>query len=349
MSNKPKIYAPIATGSTEPRDLRDRFADVVNVKDFGAVPTDTTEYNDSQLSDNTDCVQSAINVASVSNKAVWIPKGVRYFREFIDDKNVLVIDDSSGYRIASSDYWWHPSRPLKKSMWVAHRGMSAIWPENTVSAFIAAAHNGAYGIETDIQWTADGEIVCIHDYTLNRTTNGTGNVSDMTLAEIRNLDASGKAVASLAGLQVPTIDEYLSICRRFGCAPFIEIKTANNVTVERITALIEKVREYNLEDSAVILAFSWAYLIWARIASPKIAVCGLKSGDGVVSTTLKKLAVCGGRMYFGPSVSYIDNTTVDTCAKAGIGVYAWTVTSRPSLDNLKNMNVFLYGANTIFE
>ena len=72
----------------------------------------------------------------------------------------------------------------------AHRGYSGKYPENTMLAFREAEKVGADGIELDVQLTKDGQIVIIHDETLNRTTNGKGYVKDYTLAELKSLDAS---------------------------------------------------------------------------------------------------------------------------------------------------------------
>ena len=71
----------------------------------------------------------------------------------------------------------------------AHRGWSTAYPENTMEAFRAAAEIGVDQIETDVRVTKDGELVLIHDATVDRTTNGTGRVIDMTLAELKTLDA----------------------------------------------------------------------------------------------------------------------------------------------------------------
>ena len=72
----------------------------------------------------------------------------------------------------------------------AHRGFSGKYPENTMLAFRKALEAGADGIELDVQLTKDGQVVIIHDEKVDRTTNGTGNVRDYTLEELRKLDAS---------------------------------------------------------------------------------------------------------------------------------------------------------------
>ncbi len=100
---------------------------------------------------------------------------------------------------------------------LAHRGASALAPENTLEAFRTAVEAGAGGLELDVHLTMDGQVVVIHDETVDRTTGGTGAVSDMTLEELRALDAghnfspecvSGHPYRGL-GLRISTLDEVL--------------------------------------------------------------------------------------------------------------------------------------------
>src|ERR671916_458700 len=100
---------------------------------------------------------------------------------------------------------------------LAHRGASALAPENTIEAFRLAVEAGAGGLELDVHVTRDGHIVVIHDATVDRTTNGTGAVSEMTLEELRRLDAGHNFSPDGGptrpyrgrGVRVPTLGEVL--------------------------------------------------------------------------------------------------------------------------------------------
>lgn len=96
----------------------------------------------------------------------------------------------------------------------AHRGVNATFPENTLPALIAAVRLGAPMIEFDLALTRDGELVLMHDTTVNRTTNGRGKVLDLDLAEIRKLDAGTWKDARFAGTRVPTFAEALAVLPR---------------------------------------------------------------------------------------------------------------------------------------
>ncbi|KPK14114.1 MAG: hypothetical protein AMJ62_13925 [Myxococcales bacterium SG8_38] len=99
----------------------------------------------------------------------------------------------------------------------AHRGGAKRWPENTLLAFGNAADLGYRHIETDIQVTSDGHFVCFHDLTLERTTNGHGNLQDHTLSDLKRLDAghnfieNGSYTFRGAGACIPTLEEALAL------------------------------------------------------------------------------------------------------------------------------------------
>jgi glycerophosphoryl diester phosphodiesterase len=99
---------------------------------------------------------------------------------------------------------------LTRPLIVAHRGLLQHAPENTLSNFRACLEL-RLGFEFDVQRTKDGQLVCIHDDTVDRTTNGTGKVADLTLAEIRQLDAGGWFDPQFAGERIPTVDEVLAL------------------------------------------------------------------------------------------------------------------------------------------
>jgi glycerophosphoryl diester phosphodiesterase len=130
---------------------------------------------------------------------------------------------------------WKGGRRARKDEWpvnLAHRGASSLAPENTIEAFRLALEAGAGGLELDVHMTRDGHIVVIHDATVDRTTSGTGAVSEMTIEELRGLDAGYNFSPDGAstrpyrgkGSRVPTLEEVL---REFpGVAVNVDIKAS---------------------------------------------------------------------------------------------------------------------------
>src|SRR5438045_6248035 len=107
---------------------------------------------------------------------------------------------------------------------IAHRGAWGNSPENTMAAFKEAVALGATFIETDLQLSRDARFVAIHDATVNRTTNGQGAVHDMTLADLRRLDAGSWFGSEFAGERIPTLVEILEFSKKNGVVFYLEIK-----------------------------------------------------------------------------------------------------------------------------
>ena len=143
----------------------------------------------------------------------------------------------------------------------AHRGLSNRYPENTVLAFREAGKVPCYfGMETDVQMTKDGVLVCMHDKTIDRTTNGTGKVSDYTWKELRKLwidGGTGWNEKYAKKLRVPTFKEYLKICKKTNLVPYVELKL---LTPEGIKKTIEMLHDMGFEGKYVLTSFKWSYL-----------------------------------------------------------------------------------------
>ncbi len=132
--------------------------------------------------------------------------------------------------------------PVHRPRVVAHRGNSAVAPQNTLAAFEAAWRAGADSIEIDIQLTADGHVVVIHDDTVDATTDGQGSVARLTLDALRALDAGSWFAAAYRGQRVPTFAEVLELLvRRPGIELLLELKGAwTTAQVRPVTAAIRE-------------------------------------------------------------------------------------------------------------
>ncbi len=114
---------------------------------------------------------------------------------------------------------------LKQPVIFAHRGASAHAPENTIAAFELAIAQQADAVELDVKLSADGHVIVIHDSTVDRTTNGHGKVEDMTLAELKTLDAGSFRGKAFAGEKIPTLEE---VFEAVGKRTFINIELKNH-------------------------------------------------------------------------------------------------------------------------
>ena len=159
----------------------------------------------------------------------------------------------------------------------AHRGFNTVAPENSLPAFGAAVAMGAEEIEFDLWFTKDGEVVSMHDSKLDRVSNGTGKISDYTLAELRELDFGVKYAPEFAGLKIPTFEEILA---KFSChcVMNIHLKTAGEKPeyLDRVIALI---RKYDCEKYVYLMSGRDATLERLAREYPDVPRC-CGSGDG---------------------------------------------------------------------
>lgn len=155
---------------------------------------------------------------------------------------------------------------------IAHRGFSSIAPENTLAAFELALQCGSTAVECDVQRTRDGELVILHDGTLNRTTNGRGAVRSKTLEELRPLSAgyARKFGSNFVGERIPTFKELL-LHVQHRAHLFTEIKReglARDGSDRR--EMIRLVREMDLVDEVTFISFEWEALEEMRSMFPDV-------------------------------------------------------------------------------
>ncbi|MCA9939492.1 MAG: glycerophosphodiester phosphodiesterase [Anaerolineales bacterium] len=178
-------------------------------------------------------------------------------------------------RSAPAHPWFTPRAGEHHPLVFAHQGGENLWPSNTMFAFDQAAALGVDVLDSDMHMTRDGVLVLMHDETVDRTTNGTGAIRDMTLAEIEQLDAGynfstdgGQTFPYRGqGLTVPTLEALFQAYphMRFG----IEIKqTDPTPTAQRFCALI---RQYEMEDQVLVSSFRQENMDAFRATCPEVA------------------------------------------------------------------------------
>lgn len=155
---------------------------------------------------------------------------------------------------------------------IAHRGASAIAPENTLAAFQLAVKQGAAGIEFDLQLTRDRVPVVIHDPTLNRTTDGQGKISDYTLAELKQLDAGKWFDVKFSGEKIPTFPEVLGLLEATHLTIYPELKGRLPWSVADLQLFTDTIIEKGWQDRCTILSFDWRMLKRIRKIQPDLCL-----------------------------------------------------------------------------
>lgn len=222
----------------------------------------------------------------------------------------------------------------------AHRGFSANYPENTELSFIKAAEVDAFwGIVTDVQMTRDSVLVCIHDGNVNRTTNGSGSVSNYSYQELSKLyidGGTGWSEVYSNQLKIPLFERYLQICRYYGKIPYVELK---NMSKYGIRKTIEMLHSMGFPDGTFVLtSFELGNLLYASTIceSPMefMSSTGFSDSDIQALSNNRKFIL---RM----PASIISSNIVKQCNKAGLLVEAYgiKVGDAITLSNMKTWGV----------
>ncbi|WP_413066178.1 glycerophosphodiester phosphodiesterase [Siminovitchia sp. 179-K 8D1 HS] len=229
----------------------------------------------------------------------------------------------------------------QKMINVAHRGASGHAPENTMPAFQKGVEMKADYIEIDVQMTKDGKLVIIHDATVNRTTNGTGAVKDLTLEELKQLDAGSWFSEKYAGEKIPTFEEVLDAFRgKTGI--LIELKLP-----ERYPGIEEKVAEALIERNMhkpgnkkiVIQSFNHESIDKSKKLLPLLPH-GVLLGDEWADVTDEQLAEFAAYAdYFNPTLSIVTPELVDRVHAAGMKIYPYTSRSQEQAYELFSLDV----------
>lgn len=212
-------------------------------------------------------------------------------------------------------------------------------PENTIAAFEKAVAQNADGIELDAKLCTDGEVVVFHDQTVDRTTNGSGKVLEIPLAELKELDAGSWFSLDFTGENIPTLGE---VFEAVGKNIFINIELTNYASVrdELPIKVANLVRKHGLEDSVLFSSFNPLALRKVHQLLPKTPI-GLLALPGFAGAWARSFL---GRWIvpyqaIHPEVRNTNSNLINRNQKRGKRVYAWTVNDPENLRELFKMGV----------
>lgn len=218
----------------------------------------------------------------------------------------------------------------------AHRGSSAICPENTMAAFTKGLEQGATGIETDVQMTKDGRLVLIHDESVARTTGAEGLVKDYTYDELAKLDAGSWFGADFQGERIPLLEELLELTKNHGTIVNIELKNGSIQYPELEKRVIETVRHYNMSEQIVISSFNHYSLVECKHIDPEIRT-GLLYGEGLYKPwEYAKLAKADALHAYHRAVL---PEWVEEAKQQGVVYHPWTVNDEEQMKTLIDAGV----------
>lgn len=206
---------------------------------------------------------------------------------------------------------------------IAHRGMSGTYPENTMLAFRKAYEAGADGIELDVHLSKDGEVMIMHDESLERTTGVGKLLAECTRAELEKTNAGKTKDDSFGFTPIPSLEEYLFWVKDTGLYTNIELKTAPLYypgIEEKTIALINK---YSLGDRIIFSSFNWLSVMRARMLAPEIPSGFLIDSPRIFN--IGNLIHSMGLEYYHPSFRLLSDGAMKELKANHCGVNVWTV------------------------
>ncbi|WOC31149.1 MULTISPECIES: glycerophosphodiester phosphodiesterase [Caproicibacterium] len=215
---------------------------------------------------------------------------------------------------------------------IAHRGASCAAPENTLAAFEQAISARADGVELDVHLTADGSVVVIHDDAVDRTTNGSGAVHEMTLEQVQGLDAS-MGQAGFAGIKIPTLAEVYALLQKTNLTVNVELKeNAYHNGFAVIPKVLELEEQYGMSGKVYYSSFNHYVLRELKHRSGQIQT-GILYGEPLVDVWDYAEAVPADAVH--PNYQVLqDANVVRQCHALGIAVRPWTVNQEHDLQEM---------------
>lgn len=274
-----------------------------------------------------------------------IRKGVVYMKDnllnSLNDLMVLLrdsgfIDDRIEYHCGELKS--HLNNESFNIKGVAHRGLSSQAPENTIPAYREAKKNGFYYVECDVRFTSDNKAVLLHDSTVDRTSNGTGNISNMTLSEVRSLDFGSWFNPDYEGEKIPTFEEFIILCKKIGLHPYIELKTG---TEAQITSLYTIVKKCGMRRNVTWIGGS-PYITYIHQLDSKANI-----GIVVESVTANNIAeatrIKTESNYVFMNAHTFTEEEINICINADIPLEVWTINDETTILNL---NAYISGVTS---
>ena len=214
----------------------------------------------------------------------------------------------------------------------AHRGASAFYPENTMSAFEGAIEFGADWIELDVQQSKDGKLFVMHDHSFYRTTGLREFSWNLTFDEIEQLDAGSFFSDAYAGEKIPGLEEVIQLAKENHVRLNIEIKpSANDKDIEK--SVVDLVREMDFADSCVISSQMYGSLQKVKDYDPEISTLYVMS---LAYGNINRLKAADG---FSMEAGNATPSMVSRIHNAGKQIYVWTVNNRKTINRMIDLNV----------
>lgn len=237
----------------------------------------------------------------------------------------LIVLSATPARVHAESVFGALRAPGEPALIAGHRGDRSAAPENTIPALASALASTLEFVETDIQLTADGVPVLIHDATVDRTTNGSGAVADLTFAQLRSLDAGSWYSPRFAGVTVPSLEEFLAVLAGTRKQALLELK--GFWEAEEVRVVTRMIGRHGVAGQVSFATFDFTTMMNLRSVAPeipRIIIQRMLPADPV------RLAKFYGAIGIVTSPASIEANpgAVSAMHEAGLGLLLYTLNSK---------------------
>lgn len=233
---------------------------------------------------------------------------------------------------------------MAKTLVISHRGANRYAPQNTLPAFEKGYALGADGYETDVHITKDGKVVLCHNYTIDETSDGCGEIANKTLADLKGYDFGKYFSDKFRGTEIPTIDEFLSFVATTDITVLnIEIKSPKQGETAIVRETIKAVKEHGLFDKLLISSFDPKILVEAKQIDRNCKTGFLYAPNHMTFFKMAHKPVAFakeiGADALHPYFRLVNKQYVKAAHDAGIMVNPWTVNTEKAIDTMIDLGV----------
>ncbi|MDE5942974.1 MAG: hypothetical protein K2H30_02050 [Clostridia bacterium] len=215
---------------------------------------------------------------------------------------------------------------------INHRGYYTA-PENTLAAYRESAKKGFTMVECDVSFTKDGRAVLLHDDSIDRTSNGSGNIANITFDDVRAFDFGSWKSKEYCGEQIPSFEEFISLCRNLSLHPYIELKW--KLQGDQVKSLIGTVSKYGMIDKVTWIS-SNLNCLRSVLENDNDARIGLVVNN-VTEKNINDLINLGAgkdKIFLDCDYRHLDSEAIELCIDALIPLEVWTIDDEQKILNL---------------
>lgn len=225
---------------------------------------------------------------------------------------------------------------------INHRGYNVAAPENTIPAFIESRKHGFAYAECDVCFSSDDVPVVIHDNTIDRTSNGTGNVNELSYQELRTYDFGSWYSPKYAGTKIPSLEELLYLCRNIGLHLYIELKQNVTWSQQYADIIVNLVNKCQMKEYVTYISFSLSALQYIKNVAPEARL------GYVVNNVSSSVVNSALGLKTDSNEVFIDSNTytaneINLCKDANVPLEIWTINT---MNTMLSLNDYICGVTS---